>query len=89
MVVLTAASPEEALEQVGLPACLLLAPEQPGEEHVASIRKRYKVIELDHLQLHLRYSSKGKLDLYDADQRTYESLFELHPRVTLPAMDEQ
>jgi len=85
-VVVTAANPEEALERAGLPSCLLLPIEHPGEGRAASVASRYKVIELNHLHLRLRCKPRGDLDLYDADQLTYESLFELHPKAKLPAM---
>jgi len=85
-VVVTAGNPEEALERAGLPACLLLALEGPDEGRGASLKERYKVQELNHLHLHLRCKPGGDLDVYDADQLTYESLFDLHPRVKLPAM---
>ena len=85
-VVVTAANPEEAMERAGLPACLLLALERPDEGRGAILRERYKVIELNHLHLRLRCKPGGDLDLYDADQPTYESLFDLHPGVKLPAM---
>src|SRR5262245_19108774 len=85
-VVVTAASPEEALERAGLPACLLLAMERRDEGTATSLIDRYKVIELNHLHLHLHCRPGVDLDLYDADQLTYESLFDLHPSAKLPAM---
>jgi len=85
-VVVAAANPQEALERAGLPGCLLLALEGPAEGRGASLQERYKVVELNHLHLRLRCKPNGDLDLYDADQPTYESLFDLHPRAKLPAM---
>jgi hypothetical protein len=85
-VVVTAGSPEEALEQIGVPACLLLALQEPADTRAAGLRERYKVVELDHLHLHLRCLPGGNLDVHDADQRTYESLFELNPGVKLATM---
>ena len=85
-VVVTAANPEEALERAGLPACLLLALDRPDDRRGASLKERYKVIELNHLHLRLRCNPGGDLDVYDADQPTYESLFDLYPSVKLSAM---
>jgi hypothetical protein len=75
-IVITAASAEEALKGAGLPACLLLAPEQPGQGHGVPSRRQYAVIELSHVRLHLHSNSGGNLDVFDADQRTLESLFQ-------------
>jgi hypothetical protein len=85
-IIITAATPEEALERAGLPACLLLALEQPTEGDSRSLAKRYEIVELNHLHLHLHCNANGDLDLYDADQLTYEVLSKLHGRARLAAM---
>lgn len=87
-VVVTADNPEEALEQVGLPAALLLAPNESAEEPSSSLAKRYQMTELTHLQLHFRWTDGDNLSLHDVDQSTYECLFKLHPAARLPAMVE-
>src|SRR5262249_44327910 len=85
-VLVTAANPEEALEKAGLPACLLLHMTRQTEATAASPDQRYKVIEVDHLHLRFRCTLAGDLNLHDADQGTYEWLFELHPKLKLQAM---
>ncbi len=85
-ILVTAANPEEALERAGLPSCLLLQMDHQIEGAGASPTQRYKVVEVDHLHLRFRCTAAGDLNLFDADQRTYEWLFELHPKLRLQAM---
>lgn len=88
IVLVTAANPEEALESIGLSANLLLQPENSGDAKDASLPQHYKVIELNNLHLRFRCTRSGDLNLYDADQHSYEWLFALHPEIKLQAMRE-
>ena len=85
-IVVTAANAQEALARAGLPACLLLESEGRTEGRSASLTERYNVVEVNHLYLRFRCDPRCRFDLYDADLPTFESLFDLHPTVTLGAM---